>query len=633
MSERVTMPALGESVTEGTVTRWLKNVGDQVAVDEPLLEVSTDKVDTEIPSPVAGSAAGDPRPGGRHGAGRRRPRGHRRRCGRRVGGESARRPPRQPAEPRRRSERRGAARRAVAAAAPTSRARAGSVRGTRRRAARRVRRGSGAGETVTMPALGESRHRRHRHPLAEGRGRRRRGRRAAARGLDRQGRHRDPLAGRRQADQDPRARRTTPCRSAPTWPSSAASPAAAAGSARARAASRSPQAPEPAPRQPKPSRRAAGRPAQDAAEPAKQPEPAQAARAGPDRSRPGQHGAAPRRRRRRLRDPAGPQARQPARRRPGRRSPAPASVAGSASRTCSTPPRRPRPPLLPPAAGSRLPRPRRHLRPPAPPASPPAASSVSPKRGTTEKMTRLRKVIATRMVESLQVSAQLTTVVEVDLTKVARLRAKRQGRVRGPRGREAQLPAVPRAGRRRGAQGAPDGQREHRGRPRSSTTRSENLSIAVDTEKGLHRPGRQERRRPQHRRPRPGDRRRRRADPRRTRSPLTTWPAAPSRITNTGSRGALFDTPIINQPQVAILGTGALVKRPVVVTDADGGETIAIRSMMYLALTYDHRIVDGADAARFLGDDEDAAGGRPLRGLAGSVRAHDNASPSQVPRA
>ncbi|HNQ07251.1 MAG TPA: 2-oxoglutarate dehydrogenase, E2 component, dihydrolipoamide succinyltransferase, partial [Tetrasphaera sp.] len=55
MSERVTMPALGESVTEGTVTRWLKSVGDQVAVDEPLLEVSTDKVDTEIPSPVAGT--------------------------------------------------------------------------------------------------------------------------------------------------------------------------------------------------------------------------------------------------------------------------------------------------------------------------------------------------------------------------------------------------------------------------------------------------------------------------------------------------------------------------------------------------------------------------------------------------
>ena len=73
-------------------------------------------------------------------------------------------------------------------------------------------------------------------------------------------------------------------------------------------------------------------------------------------------------------------------------------------------------------------------------------------------------------------------------------------------------------------------------------------------------------------------------------------------LTNTGSRGALFDTPIINQPQVAILGTGTVVKRPVVIDDANLGETIAVRQMVYLALTYDHRLVDGADAARFLGD-------------------------------
>ena len=71
-------------------------------------------------------------------------------------------------------------------------------------------------------------------------------------------------------------------------------------------------------------------------------------------------------------------------------------------------------------------------------------------------------------------------------------------------------------------------------------------------------------------------------------------------LTNTGSRGALFDTPIINQPQVAILGFGAVVKRPMVVKGEDGGETIAIRSMVYLGLSYDHRVVDGADAARFL---------------------------------
>jgi pyruvate dehydrogenase E2 component (dihydrolipoamide acetyltransferase) len=73
-------------------------------------------------------------------------------------------------------------------------------------------------------------------------------------------------------------------------------------------------------------------------------------------------------------------------------------------------------------------------------------------------------------------------------------------------------------------------------------------------------------------------------------------------LTNTGSRGALFDTPIINMPQVAILGTGAVVKRPVVIDDANLGETIAVRQMVYLALTYDHRLVDGADAARFLSD-------------------------------
>ncbi|HTJ68467.1 MAG TPA: 2-oxo acid dehydrogenase subunit E2, partial [Actinospica sp.] len=71
-------------------------------------------------------------------------------------------------------------------------------------------------------------------------------------------------------------------------------------------------------------------------------------------------------------------------------------------------------------------------------------------------------------------------------------------------------------------------------------------------------------------------------------------------LTNTGSRGALFDTPIINQPQVGILGTGTVVKRPAVVSDPTLGEVIAVRSMVYLALSYDHRLVDGADAARFL---------------------------------
>jgi 2-oxoglutarate dehydrogenase E2 component (dihydrolipoamide succinyltransferase) len=71
-------------------------------------------------------------------------------------------------------------------------------------------------------------------------------------------------------------------------------------------------------------------------------------------------------------------------------------------------------------------------------------------------------------------------------------------------------------------------------------------------------------------------------------------------ITNYGSAGTLLDTPIINQPQVAILGTGALVKRPVVISDPRLGQVIAVRDMMYLSLSYDHRLIDGAHAARFL---------------------------------
>ena len=235
--------------------------------------------------------------------------------------------------------------------------------------------------------------------------------------------------------------------------------------------------------------------------------------------------------------------------------------------------------------------------PAAPAAS--AATSVSPKRGTREKMTRLRKVIATRMVESLQVSAQLTTVVEVDLTKVARLRAKVKSDFEAREGTKLSfLPFL--------ALAATEALKAH---PMVNASvegeeivyhGTENLAIAVDTEKGLLVPVVKN----------AGDLNiaglaRAIADladrTRNNKIAPDDLAGGTFTITNTGSRGALFDTPIINQPQVAILGTGAIVKRPVVVTDADGGETIAIRSMMYLALSYDHRIVDGADAARFLG--------------------------------
>lgn len=232
----------------------------------------------------------------------------------------------------------------------------------------------------------------------------------------------------------------------------------------------------------------------------------------------------------------------------------------------------------------------------------PAAPAPSPLRGKTEPMTRLRKVIAKRMVESLQVSAQLTTVVEVDVTAIARLRdsvkadfAVREG---------VKLSFLPFF-----AKAAIDALKAHPSLNASIDTEKgevtyfdhENLSVAVDTEKGLLTPVIKD----------AGDLSiaglaRKIADvadrTRNNKIGPDELAGGTFTLTNTGSRGALFDTPIINQPQVAILGTGTVVKRAVVIDDANLGETIAVRRMVYLALTYDHRIVDGADAARFLTD-------------------------------
>ena len=238
----------------------------------------------------------------------------------------------------------------------------------------------------------------------------------------------------------------------------------------------------------------------------------------------------------------------------------------------------------------------------APSASAPSRTSMplspSPLRGTKVKMTRLRKVIAARMLESLQISAQLTTVVEVDITKIARLRDKAKGSFESREG--VKLSFLPFF-----AVAVCEALKVH---PVLNSSvegdeityhGAEHLGIAVDTERGLLVPVIKD----------AGDlnmggiARRIAEVAERTRANQI----APDElgggtftITNTGSRGALFDTPIINQPQVAILGIGAVVKRPTVVKGEDGGETIAIRSMVYLALSYDHRVVDGADAARFL---------------------------------
>ena len=227
-----------------------------------------------------------------------------------------------------------------------------------------------------------------------------------------------------------------------------------------------------------------------------------------------------------------------------------------------------------------------------------APVAVSPLRGTTVTMSRLRKVIAARMVESLQISAQLTTVIEVDVTKIARLRDKAKAQFAEREGVNLTfLPffavAVTEALKQHPVLNSSiDGdQVTYHG--------AEHLGIAVDTERGLLVPVIRD----------AGDLNiaglsRKIADvAARTRDNKISpdeLGGGTFTITNTGSRGALFDTPIINQPQVAILGIGAVVKRPMVMKGTDGGENIAVRSMVYLALSYDHRIVDGADAARFL---------------------------------
>ncbi len=224
--------------------------------------------------------------------------------------------------------------------------------------------------------------------------------------------------------------------------------------------------------------------------------------------------------------------------------------------------------------------------------------SASPLRGTTVTMSRLRKVIADRMVESLKISAQLTTVVEVDVTKIDRLRNAAKASFEAREG--VKLTFLPFF-----AVAVCEALKQH---PVLNSSvegdqityhAAEHLGVAVDTERGLLVPVVKD----------AGDLNmggiaRKISDvAARTRENKITpdeLGGGTFTLTNTGSRGALFDTPIINQPQVAILGLGAVVKRPMVVKGADGGETMAIRSMVYLALSYDHRVVDGADAARFL---------------------------------
>jgi pyruvate dehydrogenase E2 component (dihydrolipoamide acetyltransferase) len=234
----------------------------------------------------------------------------------------------------------------------------------------------------------------------------------------------------------------------------------------------------------------------------------------------------------------------------------------------------------------------------AAPAAP--AVQVSALRGQTEPMSRLRKVLAERAVASMQQSAQLTTVVEVDVTRIAQLRARVQGDFTARAG--VKLNFMPFF-----ALAAGEALKAH---PKLNASidgenivyhASENISFAVDTERGLLTPVLRDAgslsiaqiaqqiadlaARTRNNQLKPDE-----------------LGGGTFTLTNTGSRGALFDTPVVFLPQVAILGTGIVSKRAVVVTDENGNDSIAIRSMVYLALSYDHRLVDGADASRFLVD-------------------------------
>jgi 2-oxoglutarate dehydrogenase E2 component (dihydrolipoamide succinyltransferase) len=542
------MPALGESVSEGTVTRWLKNEGDMVAVDEPLLEVSTDKVDTEIPSPVAGILSKIIVGVDQTVA---------------VGAElavissdaSAPTPTPTPAAPT-------PAPSPIVETPPPAPVAAAPTPPPATPVAAPVAPAASGGTVITMPALGES--------VSEG---------TVTRWLKNVGDSvavdeallevstdkvdteiPSPVAGTLLAI-DVAVDTTVPVGARlGLIGSSGAVPVA------------STPAPAPvtsAPVTPTPP------PAPVATTPAvSTPTPAPVAPAAPV-SQPQDAYVTPIVRK--LANDLGVNLASVRGTGIGGRirkedieSAAPKSAAVTSAPVAAAAPQTPRP----------------------------AAPVASPLRGTTVTMSRLRKVIAARMVESLQVSAQLTTVIEVDVTKIARLRDRSKATFEGREG--VKLSFLPFF-----AVAVCEALKQH---PVLNSSvegdqiiyhGAEHLGIAVDTERGLlvpviHNAGDLNM----------GGVARKIADlAARTRDNKVTpdeLGGGTFTLTNTGSRGALFDTPIINQPQVAILGLGAVVKRPMVVKGEDGGETIAIRSMVYLGLSYDHRVVDGADAARFL---------------------------------
>jgi 2-oxoglutarate dehydrogenase E2 component (dihydrolipoamide succinyltransferase) len=553
MSESVSLPALGESVTEGTVTRWLKQVGDRVEVDEPLLEVSTDKVDTEIPSPVAGVLE-----------------------------------------------------EILVAEDETVEVGTALVR---------IGDGSGGGAAEVAPAAEA--------PAPEGA--------QAEPAPVQEAPAAEPQAAPAEAAAQPQAAQP---QSAPAEPAPAEPAPAAAAPTQAAPADAAPAETAPAQASPVEQPAPADAPAPAlAAEPAATPEPESTEVPSSGAPAPGQEApqAAP--------APAEEVDQPPAAQ--GQQAEPAAAPQSAAPQQAAV---QPQPAAEPQAAdqgaegdtsnagyvtplvrklanekgvdlsgirgtgvGGRIRKqdvldaaPAAASEAPATEAAPAPTSTKledSPLRGTTVPMSRLRKVVSERAVASMQGTAQLTTVVEVDVTKVATLRDKVKGDFQQKTGQKLSfLPFF--------AKAAVEALRAY---PIINATVDgtdivypdhEHLSIAVDTERGLLTPvvrdastldiaqlaGQI------------ADLAARTRDNKLKPDELA---GGTFTLTNTGSRGALFDTPLVFLPQSAILGTGIVTKKPVVVK-ADGGDAIAIRSTVYLALSYDHRIVDGADAARFL---------------------------------
>ncbi|WP_427174390.1 2-oxoglutarate dehydrogenase, E2 component, dihydrolipoamide succinyltransferase [Arthrobacter sp. 92] len=568
MSETVNLPALGESVTEGTVTRWLKQVGDRVEVDEPLLEVSTDKVDTEIPSPIAGVieeilvaedetaevGAALVRIGDGSGAA--------------GGGEEA-----APAAQAAPAESPSAAEApAPEAEAPAAEAAAPAAQAPAAGAAAPA----GEGHEVTLPALGES--------VTEG---------TVTRWLKSIGDTVEvdepllevstdkvdteipsPVAGTLQeirVNEDETAEVGSVLA---VIGSGAAAPAAPAPAPAPAPKEEAPAAPAPKP-EAQPQAPAAPAPAAAPAAAAPAPVVAQAPEA---EAAPAESGYVT------------PLVRKLANQQGVDISSLTGTGVGGRIRkqdVLAAAEAKAAPAAAAPAATAAS-------------AAAPASAAASSLRGTVQKAPRIRQVIARRMRESLDISTQLTQVHEVDMTKVAKLRLTAKDTFLAQNGVKLTfLPFIAKAVAEALKQHPKVNAAYDEDKQEITYYNAEHLAIAVDTDKGLLVPvisdagslnlaglaGKI-------------------ADiadrTRKGKIGPDELSGGTFSITNIGSVGALFDTPIINQPQVGILGTGAIVKRPVVVTDENGDDSLAIRSMMYLSLTYDHRLVDGADAGRFL---------------------------------